>query len=141
MTTAPVSGRPASGICLVVDQATNAGPEPALIREHCDSFWIADGSGRALVEGPSLFGEEPDETWSNLPPSLYRMLEESDVALRGAFDTYREFSVHGGHPRSRRSGERRSGRAAVAIDPAGDSMASARRRRCAGWSGSAASRS
>ncbi len=121
VTTAPVSGRPCVGYRLVVDQTTNAGPEPVLVREHCDSFWIADGSGRALVEGPSLFGVEPDEPWSNLPQSLYRILEESDVALRGPFDTFREFRYT---EAILVPGDRISvlGRASVAIDPAGDSM-------------------
>jgi hypothetical protein len=119
-TTAPVSGRPCIGFRLVVDQTTNAGSEPVLIREHCDAFWIADGSGRALVEGPLLFGVEPDEAWSNLPPSLNRMLEEAEVPLRGSFDTYREFQYT---EAILASGDRVSvvGRASVTIDPAGES--------------------
>jgi len=120
-TTAPVSGRPCIGFRLVVDQTTNAGPEPVLVREQCDAFWIADGSGRALVEGPSLFGVEPDEPWSNLPPSLYRMLEEAEVSLRGSFDTFREFQYT---EAILAPGDRVNviGRAQVAIDPAGESQ-------------------
>lgn len=118
-TTAPVSGRPCIGFRLVVDQTTNAGPEPVLVRELCHPFWIADGSGRALVEGPNMFGVDPEEPWSNLPRTLYRMLEEAEVSVRGSFDTYREFRYT---EAILAPGDRVSvlGRASVAIDPAGE---------------------
>jgi hypothetical protein len=117
---APVSGRPCIGYRLVVDQATNAGPDPVLVRELCHPFWIEDGSGRALIEGPNMFGVDPEEPWSNLPPALYRMLEEADVPLRGSFDTYREFRYT---EAILAPGDRVHvlGRASVAIDPAGES--------------------
>jgi hypothetical protein len=119
-TTAPISGRPCIGYRLVVDQTTNAGPEPVLVREQCDPFWISDGSGRALVEGPTMFGVEPDEPWSNLPRSHHRMLEEADVSLRGSFDTFREFQYT---EAILAPGDRVTvlGRAHVSIDPAGES--------------------
>lgn len=80
----PVDQRPCIGFRLVVGTAVRGDPsngfETVLVRENCQPFSISDETGMALVEGPFLIGLDVDDSsWTDLPPTLFKVLEEAGI--------------------------------------------------------------
>jgi hypothetical protein len=77
----PITQRPCIGFRLVVETAVRNDPSngftPLLTRESCQPFSISDDTGTAIVEGPFLMGLDVDDSsWTDLPPTLFKLLEE-----------------------------------------------------------------
>jgi hypothetical protein len=121
MTASLVSKRPCIGYRLVIEARarSNQAMEAVVVREDCRSFYVEDGSGRALIEGPLVIGlDDDDAAWTDLPPAIFDILEAAKVSLTGSFGGDRSFRftealLVAGDEISV------SGRATVAPDPAG----------------------
>jgi hypothetical protein len=114
-----ISGRPCLGYRLVIEISAPGTQDfvEAARGEECKSFVVEDEAGRAVVEGPFVFGLDVDDSaWTDLPPAVYQILEEGKVSLTGT-QTVRFTEAR------LMAGDRVEvvGRAAVAIDPAGRS--------------------
>ena len=80
----PVDQRPCIGFRLVVGTAIRGDPSngfsQVLTRESCQPFSIADETGTAIVEGPFMIGLDVDDSsWTDLPPTLFKLLEDAGV--------------------------------------------------------------
>ncbi|HLK90669.1 MAG TPA: hypothetical protein VKZ18_12280 [Polyangia bacterium] len=117
LVTSPASGRACVGYRLTVHRRRDGHPEEngvlVLWREAWPSFLLADDTGRAVAEGPfSILLDADDGGWTNLPASVYALLEEARVPLDGEL-AFRETLLA--------PGDRVAvvGRPALEIDPAG----------------------
>ena len=121
--TSPINRRSCIAFHVVIEERRPSSGqwEPALVRSACAGFRIVDGDLEAAVEGPFQLDLDPDDRgsiWANLPPTLFALLDEEDIALT---------STLGGEKSFRFSealllpGDRISlfGRAEVEPDPAG----------------------
>lgn len=80
----PVDQRPCIAFRLVVETAIRGDPSNGfghvLTRENCHSFSITDETGTAIVEGPFMIGLDVDDSaWTDLPPTLFKVLEDAEV--------------------------------------------------------------
>ncbi len=122
--TSPVGWRACLGYRLIVQVkgrlAADEERSGVLVREDCRPFAIADGSGRAIVEGPFLLGIDDDAGWADLPPAASSYLQEARVSLTNLLSHRRHFQFK---ETLLVPGDRVSivGRASVEIDPAGAS--------------------
>jgi hypothetical protein len=81
----PVDQRSCIGFRLVVETAIRGDPSNGfrqiLTRESCQAFSIADETGTAIVEGPFTIGLDVDDSsWTDLPPALFKLLDDAGVA-------------------------------------------------------------
>jgi hypothetical protein len=52
-----------------------------LARESCQPFSVTDETATAIVEGPFMIGLDfDDSSWSDLPPSVFKLLDESGIS-------------------------------------------------------------
>ncbi len=80
----PVNQRPCIGFRLVVGTAIRSDPSngfgEVLTRESCQPFSISDETGLALVDGPFMIALDVDDSsWTDLPPTLFKVLEEARI--------------------------------------------------------------
>ena len=80
----PVDQRSCIGFRSVIERAIRGDPSNGfrhvLTRESCDPFSISDESGTAIVQGPFIIDLEVDDSaWTDLPPALFRLLEDAGV--------------------------------------------------------------
>jgi hypothetical protein len=116
--TSPVSGRACIGYRITIERAGHAG-SPVVRREAWPSFFVADDTGRAAVEGPfSILLDADSGGWADLPPAVYALLEEAKVPVTGRFGGVEEFQFH---ETLLEEGDRVAvlGRPSLRIDPAG----------------------
>ena len=85
----PVSGRACIGYRVTIHQRREGHAEDGVLvlrREAWPSFLLTDDTGTAAVEGPFAILLDPDDgAWTNLPPSVYALLEEAEVPLEREF--------------------------------------------------------
>jgi hypothetical protein len=89
----PVTGRTCLGYRFVIEER-GEGWTTAVERSSCVPFGLVAEGIEAVVEGPFLFGLDFDDrgdVWANLPPGLFRVLEEAGVSLSGPFGGEKEF--------------------------------------------------
>jgi hypothetical protein len=89
----PVTGRSCLGYRFVIEERSE-GWTTAVERSNCVPFGLVAEGVEATVEGPFLFGLDFDDrgdVWANLPPGLFRVLEEAGVSLSGPFGGEKEF--------------------------------------------------
>jgi len=91
----PVTHRRCIGFRLVIETAVRNDPSngftPLLTRESCQPFSLSDETGTALVEGPFLMGLDVDDSsWTDLPPALFKLLEEAGKPTTPAHFRFRE---------------------------------------------------
>lgn len=92
--TSPVSGRSCIGYRITIERLRH-GASPVVRREAWPSFFVADDTGTAAVEGPFSILLDPDSGgWADLPPSVYALLEEARVPVTGRFGRSEEFQFH-----------------------------------------------
>jgi hypothetical protein len=113
----PISGRACVGYRIAIHQRPEAHPEHTGVlvvrREAWPSFLVRDDSGTAVVDGPFSILLDPDDGgWTNLPASVYTLLQEANVPLDKEF-AFRETLLA--------PGDRVAvvGRPSLEIDPAG----------------------
>jgi hypothetical protein len=122
--TSPVGWRACLGYRLIVQVKGSGSADDersgVLMREDCRPFAVADGSGRAIVEGPFLLGIDDDAGWADLPPAASSYLQEARVSLTNLLSHRRKFQFK---EMLLVPGDRVTivGRASVEIDPAGAS--------------------
>ena len=78
----------------VVGGAGSSDPDwaPVVIKESWEPFYVADATGRAVVEGPFQILLEPDDAaWSDLPASVFSLIGEAKVPLAGMLGGDRQF--------------------------------------------------
>ncbi|HEY4393660.1 MAG TPA: hypothetical protein VGP64_06340 [Polyangia bacterium] len=91
LVTSPVSGRACIGYRITIERLGH-GASPVVRREAWPSFFVADETGTAAVEGPFSILLDPDDGgWADLPPSVYALLEEAKVPVTGRFGHVEEF--------------------------------------------------
>ena len=81
----PVDQRPCIGFRSVVESAIRGDPSNGfrhvLTRESCQPFSISDETGTAIVEGLFMIDLDfDDSSWTDLPPALFRLLEDAGVS-------------------------------------------------------------
>ena len=120
-TTSPIGQRSCIGFHVVVEEKTSGGAganwHTLLVRSHCLPFGLVDGDAEAVVEGPFDLGLDPDDrgdVWSNLPPTLFAMLEEARIPLTGHFGRDKEFRFR---EALLRAGDRVSVLGRVSVEP------------------------
>jgi hypothetical protein len=120
-TTSPIGQRSCIGFHVVVEEKTSSGAganwHTLLVRSHCLPFGLVDGDAEAVVEGPFDLGLDPDDrgdVWSNLPPTLFAMLEEARIPLTGHFGRDKEFRFR---EALLRAGDRVSVLGRVSVEP------------------------
>jgi hypothetical protein len=114
----PLSGRSCIGYRITIERLGHGG-SPVVRRESWPSFFIADDTGKAAVEGPFSIRLDSDSGgWANLPPSVFALLEEAKVPVVGRFGGVEEFQFH---ETLLQVGDRVSvvGRPSFRVDPAG----------------------
>jgi hypothetical protein len=90
----PVTGRRCLGYRYVIEERVADSWNVVVWGGRCCPFELVDEDTEATVEGPFLFGLDFDdrgEVWANLPPGVFRVLEEAHVSLSGPFGGEREF--------------------------------------------------
>jgi hypothetical protein len=116
----PVTGRTCLGYRFVIEELLD-GWTTVATSARCVPFALGADELEATVEGPFLLGLDFDDrgdVWANLPPGMFRVLEEVGVSLSGVFGRGKEFRFREAVLRS----EDRIvvlGRVAIEVDPAG----------------------
>lgn len=90
----PVTGRRCIGYRFVIEERVSDSWNIVVQGGRCAPFELVDEDAEATIEGPFLFGLDFDdrgEVWANLPPGVFRVLEEAGVSLSGPFGGEREF--------------------------------------------------
>jgi hypothetical protein len=117
----PVTGRRCIGYRFVIEERVADSWNVVVQGGRCAPFELVDEDAEATVEGPFLFGLDFDdrgEVWANLPPGVFRVLEEAGVSLSGPFGGEREFRFR---EAALRPDDRIMvlGRVSIDVDPAG----------------------
>ena len=97
--TSPVTDRACIGYRFVVEEKSGGGAgeqwRTVASETTCaPSLTLVDGGSELSVEGPFLFGldfDDAGETWSNLPPGVFRVLEQVGASLAGPFGGDKQF--------------------------------------------------
>jgi hypothetical protein len=85
----PIGERDCIGFRLIIEEMSADQATTVFEREACDAFTIRDDSGSARVEGPVLFGLEPEGRWEWLTPGFFGVLEFAGVAKADGFEDHR----------------------------------------------------
>ena len=117
--TSPISGRACVGYRITIHQRPEAHPEHQGVlvvrREAWPSFLVNDDTGTVVAEGPFSILLDPDDGgWTNLPASVYALLQEANVRLDKEF-AFRETLLAPGNRVAL------VGRPSLEVDPAGQS--------------------
>jgi hypothetical protein len=117
----PVTGRRCIGYRFVIEEKVADSWNVVVRGGRCCPFELVSEDAEATVEGPFLFGLDFDdrgEVWANLPPGVFRVLEEARVSLSGPFGGEREFRFR---EAALRSSDRIEvlGRVSIDVDPSG----------------------